>query len=198
MSTITGFRLTSAIITFTCSLLSAIGSGLILLCYLALPLKKHFRHVLILNLAVAGTLTFPVCQIYMGVQMLILDHRFYQLGEQFGVGGADPDASQRSRAGARMCAQWFCRTVDRTSESSTFLLHHKDPERCVPLGDRHGYIRDRGSHSHHHHINILLFTPDFRRMGLAADPRRDAIYMVPSCDHKLFGAGGGVVCTRVG
>ncbi|KDQ28615.1 hypothetical protein PLEOSDRAFT_1111885 [Pleurotus ostreatus PC15] len=53
MSTITGFRLTSAIITFTCSLLSAIGSGLILLCYLALPLKKHFRHVLILNLAVA-------------------------------------------------------------------------------------------------------------------------------------------------
>ncbi|KAF4600325.1 hypothetical protein EYR38_004950 [Pleurotus pulmonarius] len=53
MSTVTGFRLTSAIITFTCSLLSAIGSGLILLCYLALPLKKHFRHVLILNLAVA-------------------------------------------------------------------------------------------------------------------------------------------------
>ncbi|KAJ8472873.1 hypothetical protein ONZ45_g16506 [Pleurotus djamor] len=38
---------------FTGSLLSAIGSGLILLCYFALPLKKHFRHVLIINLAVA-------------------------------------------------------------------------------------------------------------------------------------------------
>ncbi|KAG5220170.1 G protein-coupled glucose receptor regulating Gpa2-domain-containing [Salix suchowensis] len=34
-------------------ILSALGSGFIILCYLALPLRRHFRHVLILNLAVA-------------------------------------------------------------------------------------------------------------------------------------------------
>lgn len=162
MSTITGFRLTSAIITFTCSLLSAIGSGLILLCYLALPLKKHFRHVLILNLAVAGTFTLPVYQFYTGVRVVILDYRFHQLGEQFGVGGTDPDASQRSCAGARMRAQWLCRAVDCTSESSAVLLRHKHPERCAPLGDGYSYIRDCGSHSHHDRIDVLLFTPNLR------------------------------------
>ncbi|KAF4586491.1 hypothetical protein EYR38_010767 [Pleurotus pulmonarius] len=52
-SGIQGFRWGLASLTFTGSLLSAIGSGCILLCYLALPLKRHFRHVLILNLAVA-------------------------------------------------------------------------------------------------------------------------------------------------
>ncbi|KAG9217959.1 hypothetical protein PLEOSDRAFT_1086413 [Pleurotus ostreatus PC15] len=48
-----GFRWGLASLTFAGSFLSALGSGCILLCYLALPLKRHFRHVLILNLAVA-------------------------------------------------------------------------------------------------------------------------------------------------
>ncbi|TFK35764.1 hypothetical protein BDQ12DRAFT_759106 [Crucibulum laeve] len=38
------------------SLLSLFGSGFILLCYLILPMKHHFRHVLILNLATADFL----------------------------------------------------------------------------------------------------------------------------------------------
>ncbi|KAL0961540.1 hypothetical protein HGRIS_006479 [Hohenbuehelia grisea] len=48
-----GFALAVASLNFTGSLLSAIGSGCIILCYLSLPLRRHFRHVLILNLAVA-------------------------------------------------------------------------------------------------------------------------------------------------
>ncbi|KAJ8457311.1 hypothetical protein ONZ45_g18360 [Pleurotus djamor] len=42
-----------SVLNFTGGILSALGSGFIILCYLALPLRKHFRHVLILNLAVA-------------------------------------------------------------------------------------------------------------------------------------------------
>ena len=41
-------------VTLTASSLSVIGSGFILICYTILPLKHHIRHVLILNLAVAG------------------------------------------------------------------------------------------------------------------------------------------------
>ncbi|KAL0950722.1 hypothetical protein HGRIS_007498 [Hohenbuehelia grisea] len=48
-----GFGLLMSSITFSGSVLSAIGSGFILLCYLALPMRRHFRHVLILNLAIA-------------------------------------------------------------------------------------------------------------------------------------------------
>lgn len=35
------------------SLLSALGSSLILMCYLFLPDKRHYRHILIMNLAIA-------------------------------------------------------------------------------------------------------------------------------------------------
>lgn len=51
---IEGFTLAMSILNFTGGILSALGSGFIILCYLALPLRRHFRHVLILNLAVAG------------------------------------------------------------------------------------------------------------------------------------------------
>jgi hypothetical protein len=42
------------IVTATASITSVIGSGFILVCYTVLPLDYHFRHVLILNLAVSG------------------------------------------------------------------------------------------------------------------------------------------------
>ncbi|KAL0950073.1 hypothetical protein HGRIS_010077 [Hohenbuehelia grisea] len=50
---IDGFKLALSVLNFVGSLASAIGSGFILLCYLVLPLRKHFRHVLIINLAMA-------------------------------------------------------------------------------------------------------------------------------------------------
>jgi len=43
-------------VTLTCSLLSFVGSGFILICYSILPLKQHFRHILIINLAIADFL----------------------------------------------------------------------------------------------------------------------------------------------
>ena len=39
------------------SFLSALGAGFILVCYVLLPQKRHFRHALIINLAVSGKLT---------------------------------------------------------------------------------------------------------------------------------------------
>ena len=42
-----------AIPMVTGSLLSFLGAGTILLCYLVLPQKRHFRHALIINLAIA-------------------------------------------------------------------------------------------------------------------------------------------------
>src|SRR6266576_1176407 len=42
-------------ITLACSLLSFVGSGFMLICYSILPLQHHFRHILIINLAIAGT-----------------------------------------------------------------------------------------------------------------------------------------------
>ncbi|KAI9827296.1 MAG: hypothetical protein M1832_005434 [Thelocarpon impressellum] len=41
------------VLTLIGSLLSMIGSGFILICYAVLPQKRHFRHALIINLAVA-------------------------------------------------------------------------------------------------------------------------------------------------
>lgn len=46
-----------AIVTAVASITSVIGSGFILVCYSILPLDYHFRHVLILNLAVSGELS---------------------------------------------------------------------------------------------------------------------------------------------
>jgi hypothetical protein len=42
------------IVTAIASVMSVIGSGFILVCYTILPLDYHFRHVLILNLAISG------------------------------------------------------------------------------------------------------------------------------------------------
>ncbi|KAK0472429.1 G protein-coupled glucose receptor regulating Gpa2-domain-containing protein [Armillaria luteobubalina] len=47
------FELALAITNFVGSALSAMGSGFIILCYVFLPMKKHYRHPLIINLAVA-------------------------------------------------------------------------------------------------------------------------------------------------
>ncbi|KAF8337207.1 G protein-coupled glucose receptor regulating Gpa2-domain-containing protein [Amanita rubescens] len=43
-------------VTLGCSLLSVVGSGFILVCYSILPLQHHFRHILIINLAIADFL----------------------------------------------------------------------------------------------------------------------------------------------
>ncbi|KAK0470350.1 G protein-coupled glucose receptor regulating Gpa2-domain-containing protein [Desarmillaria tabescens] len=47
------FALALAVANFIGSTLSALGSGFIILCYVCLPVKRHYRHLLILNLAVA-------------------------------------------------------------------------------------------------------------------------------------------------
>ncbi|PUU74047.1 G protein-coupled glucose receptor regulating Gpa2-domain-containing protein [Tuber borchii] len=49
-------RLAICVTTLIGSLLSALGSGFICLCYLLLPLKPHFRHRLIQSLAIADFL----------------------------------------------------------------------------------------------------------------------------------------------
>ncbi|SJL18563.1 uncharacterized protein ARMOST_22157 [Armillaria ostoyae] len=51
--TLGDFELALAITDFVGSTLSAIGSGFIILCYVLLPMKKHYRHPLIMNLAIA-------------------------------------------------------------------------------------------------------------------------------------------------
>ncbi|KAF8338450.1 G protein-coupled glucose receptor regulating Gpa2-domain-containing protein [Amanita rubescens] len=43
-------------VTLGCSLLSVVGSGFILVCYSILPFQHHFRHILIINLAIADFL----------------------------------------------------------------------------------------------------------------------------------------------
>lgn len=48
------FELALAITNLVGSALSAMGSGFIILCYIFLPMKKHYRHPLIMNLAIAG------------------------------------------------------------------------------------------------------------------------------------------------
>ncbi|KAG9221357.1 hypothetical protein CCMSSC00406_0009934 [Pleurotus cornucopiae] len=50
------FALALSILNFVGSVSSSIGSGFIILCYLILPLRRHFRHILILNLAIADFL----------------------------------------------------------------------------------------------------------------------------------------------
>ncbi|KAK0439980.1 G protein-coupled glucose receptor regulating Gpa2-domain-containing protein [Desarmillaria tabescens] len=51
--TLDKFELVLALTNFVGSVLSAIGSGFIILCYAFLPVKRHYRHLLILNLAIA-------------------------------------------------------------------------------------------------------------------------------------------------
>ncbi|KAJ8507828.1 hypothetical protein ONZ45_g9847 [Pleurotus djamor] len=50
------FTLALSILNFVGSVCSSAGSGFIILCYLILPRRRHFRHVLILNLAIADFL----------------------------------------------------------------------------------------------------------------------------------------------
>ncbi|KAK0229408.1 hypothetical protein EDD85DRAFT_1026875 [Armillaria nabsnona] len=47
------FELALAITNLVGSALSAMGSGFIIFCYIFLPMKKHYRHPLIMNLAIA-------------------------------------------------------------------------------------------------------------------------------------------------
>jgi hypothetical protein len=54
--TITGLRLAVAIIEFIGSTSSFLGATSIIVVYLLLPMNKHFRHTLILNLAVSGNI----------------------------------------------------------------------------------------------------------------------------------------------
>ncbi len=54
-----GLDLPRVIPTLIGSLLSMLGAGFILVCYAILPQKRHFRHALIINLAVAGELAAP-------------------------------------------------------------------------------------------------------------------------------------------
>ncbi|PBK85567.1 hypothetical protein ARMGADRAFT_1087438 [Armillaria gallica] len=50
---LSNFKLALTLSNFVGSGLSVLGSGFIILCYVFLPLKKHYRHFLILNLAIA-------------------------------------------------------------------------------------------------------------------------------------------------
>ncbi|KIJ30397.1 hypothetical protein M422DRAFT_268047 [Sphaerobolus stellatus SS14] len=53
MATVQGFAVAISTLNFVGSISSFLGADVILACYLVLPRKRHFRHVLILNLAVA-------------------------------------------------------------------------------------------------------------------------------------------------
>lgn len=58
-SPISGFQLTTSVLGLIGNLSSAIGAYLIVICYVfLLPLNTHFRHRMILNLAIAGN-SFP-------------------------------------------------------------------------------------------------------------------------------------------
>ncbi|KAK0430652.1 hypothetical protein EV421DRAFT_1912640 [Armillaria borealis] len=50
---LSNFELALALSNLIGSALSSLGSGFIILCYVFLPVKKHYRHLLILNLAIA-------------------------------------------------------------------------------------------------------------------------------------------------
>lgn len=60
MTQIQGFQLTTSIIGLIGNLLSFLGAGGIVVCYIfLLPLNTHFRHRLVLNLAIAGAFLSP-------------------------------------------------------------------------------------------------------------------------------------------
>ncbi|KAK0471305.1 hypothetical protein IW261DRAFT_1512497 [Armillaria novae-zelandiae] len=50
---LSNFELALALSNLVGSALSSLGSGFIILCYVFLPVQKHYRHLLILNLAIA-------------------------------------------------------------------------------------------------------------------------------------------------
>lgn len=56
---LSNFELALALSNLIGSALSSLGSGFIILCYVFLPVKKHYRHLLILNLAIAGKHQYP-------------------------------------------------------------------------------------------------------------------------------------------
>jgi len=49
-----GYHLVVDALDITGGFLTALGAGFIILCYILLDFKAHFRHAMILNLAVAG------------------------------------------------------------------------------------------------------------------------------------------------
>lgn len=51
---IRGVDLARSILTLVGHFLSVCGAGTILVCYAILPQRRHIRHALIINLAVAG------------------------------------------------------------------------------------------------------------------------------------------------
>src|ERR1700730_10505298 len=55
---ITGLPLAVSVIEFIGSTSSFVGATFIIFCYLLLPIKRHFRHTLILNLAIFGILFY--------------------------------------------------------------------------------------------------------------------------------------------
>jgi hypothetical protein len=62
MTEMSAVSIAVAIVTAIASVMSVIGSAFILVCYTILPLDYHFRHVLILNLAISGMISM----IYLG------------------------------------------------------------------------------------------------------------------------------------
>ena len=54
MQQLSEFSIVLSSLTLAASLSSLVGAAFILICYAILPLEYHFRHVLILNLSIAG------------------------------------------------------------------------------------------------------------------------------------------------
>ncbi|KAK0197603.1 glucose receptor Git3 [Armillaria mellea] len=50
---LSNFELALALSNLVRSVLSSVGSGFIILCYVFLPVKRHYQHLLILNLVIA-------------------------------------------------------------------------------------------------------------------------------------------------
>ncbi|KIM86508.1 hypothetical protein PILCRDRAFT_815741 [Piloderma croceum F 1598] len=69
-ASITGVRLAASIIEFIGSTSSFLGASFMIVCYLLLPMKRHFRHTLILNLAVSDAVN-GLCEALSGLHILI-------------------------------------------------------------------------------------------------------------------------------
>ncbi len=104
---LSNFELALTLSNFVGSGLSAVGSGFIILCYVLLPLKKHYRHLLILNLAISGKhQSSPKCEHRCSWN----SPRFYQCYGQCSIG------SSRAHywsiiSNPSMYRKWFYRTA---------------------------------------------------------------------------------------
>ena len=93
-------------VTLGCSLLSFVGSGFILVCYSILPLRHHFRHILIINLAIAGTYHNQ----YGYTAHPDWSHRFPQFVEWKCRRYRYPGNKKTLGSWSRLCIQWIRRT----------------------------------------------------------------------------------------